>query len=110
VLPTADEREARAVAARLQTAATRFELGDIGLPDGVSMSIGTATATLTSSDEITHAADVALYEQKSSRARALAQQTSEPSGARDTAAVPPFASRHACGESGGRGKQPSAAP
>jgi diguanylate cyclase (GGDEF)-like protein len=68
VLPAADEREARAVAARLRTAAANSDLADIGLSEGVSMSVGAATATRTSPDEIIHAADVALYEEKSDRA------------------------------------------
>jgi len=39
----------------------------------VRMSIGCATATLTSPDEITHAADLDLYKEKSGRAQASAE-------------------------------------
>jgi diguanylate cyclase (GGDEF)-like protein len=68
LLPAADEQEASAVAARLRTVAASCDLADIGLAQGVRMSVGSATATLTSADEIIHAADVALYEEKSKRA------------------------------------------
>jgi diguanylate cyclase (GGDEF)-like protein len=78
VLPSADERQARVVVSRLQAVGLRAKLSDIGLPDGVRMSIGTATATLTSADEITHAADVALYQAKSSRAQAPAEPAQAP--------------------------------
>jgi diguanylate cyclase (GGDEF)-like protein len=73
VLPIADESQARAVVTRLRAAAPRAKLSDIGLPDGVRMSIGCATATLTSPDEITHAADLDLYKEKSGRAQASAE-------------------------------------
>jgi diguanylate cyclase (GGDEF)-like protein len=88
VLPTADEPQAQAVAARLHAAAADSKLADVGLHDGVSMSIGTATATLASADEIIHAADVALYEQKSMRApRAPAGATVRPASPVRTAAT-----------------------
>jgi diguanylate cyclase (GGDEF)-like protein len=72
VLPSADELEARAVATRLQTAAASYDLLDIGLSEGVNMSIGSATATITSADEIIQAADASLYEEKSQRTLATA--------------------------------------
>ncbi len=64
-----DEADARVLAARLHAAAAASAdaLSDIGLADGVQMSIGTATAVHTSPEEIVHAADLALYEDKSSR-------------------------------------------
>jgi diguanylate cyclase (GGDEF)-like protein len=69
LMPAGDEADARVLAARLHAAAAASAagLGDIGLADGVQMSIGTATAVHTSPEEIVHAADLALYEDKSSR-------------------------------------------
>jgi diguanylate cyclase (GGDEF)-like protein len=69
LMPAGDEAAARVLAARLHAAAaaSAAALSDIGLADGVQMSIGTATAVHTSPEEIVHAADLALYEDKSGR-------------------------------------------
>jgi diguanylate cyclase (GGDEF)-like protein len=67
VLPTADAAQAQAVAERLREAARKVDLGDIGLCDGVPMSVGVATATHTTADEIIHDADLALYAAKDAR-------------------------------------------
>jgi diguanylate cyclase (GGDEF)-like protein len=67
LMPCADERDAQAVAERLAQVASGVDLSDLGLEQGVQMSIGLASATLTSADEIVQAADVALYEAKAGR-------------------------------------------
>jgi diguanylate cyclase (GGDEF)-like protein len=67
LMPCADAQDARVLAARLRTAARRADLHDVGLPAGVEMSVGVATAIFTSPDEVIHAADVALYEAKAAR-------------------------------------------
>jgi diguanylate cyclase (GGDEF)-like protein len=67
LMTSADERAARVVATRLRTAARRVDLGDVGLPEGVPLSVGAATAMFTTPDEIIHAADLALYEAKAIR-------------------------------------------
>jgi len=68
LMPCADEHDASKVAERLRAAARRADLRDIGLPDGVGMSVGVASATDTSAEEILHAADLALYQAKAGRA------------------------------------------
>jgi diguanylate cyclase (GGDEF)-like protein len=72
LLPDTDEHAAQAVAQRLQEAALQVDLSDIGLPHGVEMSVGAATAILTTPAEIVHEADVALYRAKTSARRAQA--------------------------------------
>jgi diguanylate cyclase (GGDEF)-like protein len=72
LVPGASEADADAAAERLQRAAGAVDLGDIGLPDGVQMSVGVATAAHTTPDEIIHAADVALYAVKAARPQAVA--------------------------------------
>ena len=67
LLPDTDEQEAEQAAERLRRRAERVELGDIGLPGGVPMSIGTATHTLTTPEDIVEAADVDLYRKKHAR-------------------------------------------
>jgi diguanylate cyclase (GGDEF)-like protein len=67
LMPCADAQDARVLAARLAAAARRADLRDVGLPAGVEMSVGAATAIFTSPDEVIHAADVALYEAKAAR-------------------------------------------
>jgi diguanylate cyclase (GGDEF)-like protein len=63
-LPRTNARQARFVAERLRTAAGEVELSDIGLHEGVPMSVGVATAVHTHPDELLRAADVALYRAK----------------------------------------------
>jgi diguanylate cyclase (GGDEF)-like protein len=63
-LPGTNARQARFVAERLRTSAGEVQLSDIGLPDGVPMSIGVATAVHTHPEELLRAADVALYRAK----------------------------------------------
>ena len=67
LLPCGDEQDAGVLATRLQAAASRADLRDLGLPAGVELSVGAATAVYTTPDEIVHAADVALYEAKAAR-------------------------------------------
>jgi diguanylate cyclase (GGDEF)-like protein len=67
LMPSAQEHDAQTVAARLQQTAAEADLSDIGLSQGVEMSVGVASATDTSSEEIVHAADLALYQAKASR-------------------------------------------
>lgn len=64
VMPTSDEDDARIVAERLQEATAAIDLRDVGIPTGVAMSIGRATAIYTTPDEIVAAADLALYDDK----------------------------------------------
>jgi diguanylate cyclase (GGDEF)-like protein len=64
VMPTSDEDDARIVAERVQEGAARIDLRDVGLPTGVAMSIGRATAIQTTPDQIVAAADLALYDAK----------------------------------------------
>jgi diguanylate cyclase (GGDEF)-like protein len=68
LMPCADEHDASKVAERLQAAARRADLSDVGLPEGVGMSVGVACAIDTSAEEIVHAADLALYQAKAERA------------------------------------------
>jgi diguanylate cyclase (GGDEF)-like protein len=63
-LPRTNARQARFVAERLRTAAGEVELSDIGLHEGVPMSVGVATAVHAHPDELLRAADVALYRAK----------------------------------------------
>jgi diguanylate cyclase (GGDEF)-like protein len=63
-LPRADKRQARFVAERLRTSAGEVQLREIGLRDGVPMSVGVATAVHAHPDELVRAADVALYRAK----------------------------------------------
>jgi len=67
LLPDTDEREAARTAERLCRQAGAADLGDIGLPAGVPLSIGVATRTSTSPEDIVQAADLNLYEQKAAR-------------------------------------------
>jgi diguanylate cyclase (GGDEF)-like protein len=64
VLPGTNLRQARFVAERLRTSAGAVDLSDIGLHEGVAMSVGVATAVQTHPDELVRAADVALYRAK----------------------------------------------
>ncbi len=64
VLPTTDEGAAQRVAERIRDAACAVELEDIGLPDGVPLSVGAATAVHVAPGDLVHAADLALYRAK----------------------------------------------
>jgi diguanylate cyclase (GGDEF)-like protein len=66
-LPKTDGEGARATAARLRDAAARIVLADIGLPDGVSLSVGVATGTHTSPHDLVRDADLELYRAKAER-------------------------------------------
>ncbi len=67
LLPEADAAQAQAVVERLQCSAARLELADIGLVDGVPLSIGAASAVFATPEEAIHAADLALYQRKGNR-------------------------------------------
>jgi diguanylate cyclase (GGDEF)-like protein len=64
VLPATDADAARATIGRLRDAAKGVDLRDVGLPDGIPMSIGAATGMHTSTHDLIHSADLALYEAK----------------------------------------------
>jgi diguanylate cyclase (GGDEF)-like protein len=63
-LPKTNGEGARATAARLRDAAARIRLADIGLSDGVSLSVGVATGTHTSPHDLVREADLELYRSK----------------------------------------------
>jgi hypothetical protein len=48
----------------LRDAAKGVDLRDVGLPDGIPMSIGAATGMHTSTHDLIHDADLALYQAK----------------------------------------------
>ena len=75
LLPEADEDQAERAAERLRRCAETVDLRDIGLPDGVPMSVGAATQTITTPEDLVQEADLALYEQKSARRRGAAGHT-----------------------------------
>jgi diguanylate cyclase (GGDEF)-like protein len=64
VLPKTDGEGAQTTAARLRDAAARIDLHAIGLPDGVSLSVGVATGTQTGPHELVREADLELYRVK----------------------------------------------
>jgi diguanylate cyclase (GGDEF)-like protein len=64
LIPTSDEDDARFVAERLQVAAEALDLSEIGVPHGVALSVGRATAVHATPQEIVAIADLALYEAK----------------------------------------------
>lgn len=68
LMPAAGEAQAQAAVARLRESARRLRLDDIGLHDGVPMSIGAATSERPTPEGIVHDADLALYEAKARRA------------------------------------------
>ena len=76
VLPNTDADAAERVAARIRGAARTVELEEIGLPDGVSLSVGAATAVHVAPGDLVNAADLALY-----RAKAAGREGAERSGA-----------------------------
>jgi diguanylate cyclase (GGDEF)-like protein len=63
-LPKTDGAGAHATAARLRDAAARIDLHAIGLPDGVSLSVGVATGMQTGPHELVREADLELYRAK----------------------------------------------
>jgi diguanylate cyclase (GGDEF)-like protein len=67
VLPSTNEAGARKVAHRIRTAAAEADLSDIGLPDGVPLSVGAATGLHTNPHDLIRSADLALYRVKSTR-------------------------------------------
>lgn len=67
LLPATDYGRALTTSDRLQAAAASRDLTDIGLPDGVPLSIGAATATHCTPEDLVREADLALYEQKQLR-------------------------------------------
>jgi diguanylate cyclase (GGDEF)-like protein len=67
ILEGADEDAAQAAMARLHHAVRQVDLGDVGLPDGIPMSIGSATAVSTHPEQIQRAADVELYRVKGAK-------------------------------------------
>jgi diguanylate cyclase (GGDEF)-like protein len=67
LLPATDDDCALTTADRLQVAAGSIDLADIGLPDGVPLSIGAATATHLTPEDLVREADLALYQQKQLR-------------------------------------------
>ena len=66
-LPMTDEAGARTTAERLRDCAAAVELGAIGLPDGVALSIGVASGPHGSPIELVREADSALYQDKRQR-------------------------------------------
>ena len=67
ILEGANEDAAQAAMARLQHAVRQVDLGDVGLPDGIAMSVGSATAVSTHPEQIQRAADVELYRVKGAK-------------------------------------------
>jgi diguanylate cyclase (GGDEF)-like protein len=66
-LPKTDAEGARATAERLRHAADAIDLGEIGLRDGVPLSVGAATGVHTNPHDLVREADLALYEAKGAR-------------------------------------------
>jgi diguanylate cyclase (GGDEF)-like protein len=66
VLPHASDAGARKVAQRIRAAAADVDLSDIGLEQGVPLSVGAATGVHTNPHDLVRAADVALYRSKAS--------------------------------------------
>jgi len=73
LMPSSDESGASVVAARLRAAAGEVDLSDIGLPPGIQLCVGAASAVHTNPDEIVQEADIALYAAKSARSRPTAR-------------------------------------
>lgn len=67
ILEGADEDAAQAATARLHHAVRQVDLIDVGLPDGIPMSVGSATAISTHPEQIQRAADVDLYRVKGAK-------------------------------------------
>jgi len=64
VLPSTGEDGARVTAQRLRDAARAVELPEIGLPDGISLSVGVASAIHAAPADLVRQADLRLYEAK----------------------------------------------
>jgi diguanylate cyclase (GGDEF)-like protein len=70
-LPNTDDAAARKVADRIRVAAGAIELSEIGLPDGVPLSVGCATtAHAAATQDLVHAADLELYRAKAANSKA----------------------------------------
>ena len=82
VLPGTDEHGASTAAERLRDSARAVRLAEIGLPDGVSLSIGVATGLHYGPSDLVRVADLALYE-----AKAALRETKLETGAVDAASV-----------------------
>jgi diguanylate cyclase (GGDEF)-like protein len=67
VLPKTDAAGAHATAERLREAAHEVALAEIGLPDGVSLSVGVATSVHSNPYDLVREADLALYDAKADR-------------------------------------------
>jgi diguanylate cyclase (GGDEF)-like protein len=67
VLPGTDEAGARKVAQRIAAATAAVELSELGLAEGVPLSVGVATGVHTHPQDLVRAADVALYQAKAAR-------------------------------------------
>jgi diguanylate cyclase (GGDEF)-like protein len=68
----AGEVAGRAAAARLEACAAQAELADIGLGEGIPLSIGIASGVHTSPEDLMRAADAELYRVKGARRAAAA--------------------------------------
>jgi diguanylate cyclase (GGDEF)-like protein len=81
MLPKTGRNGAFVTATRLREAAARIDLRDIGLPDGVALSVGVATGTHTNPHDLVREADLELYRAKaaSSGASRDTQPPGEPS-------------------------------
>lgn len=64
LLPKTGRHGAFVTATRLRAAAARIDLRDIGLPDGVALSVGVATGTHTNPHDLVREADLELYRAK----------------------------------------------
>ena len=67
ILAGTGEEAAQAAAARLHYAVRQVDLKDVGLPEGIPMSVGCATASQTTPEAIQRAADVELYRVKGAK-------------------------------------------
>jgi diguanylate cyclase (GGDEF)-like protein len=72
IMPAIDELAVRIAAERLRAAAARLSLDAVGMPDGVQLSIGTATGVHTSPDALERAADFDLRQATSAKRAARA--------------------------------------
>jgi diguanylate cyclase (GGDEF)-like protein len=85
VLPQTDSSGATAAAERLRVAALVLELAEVGLPGGISLSVGAATGVHTNPHDLVREADLALYEGKADgRARHVGVQHPQSSALRTT--------------------------
>jgi diguanylate cyclase (GGDEF)-like protein len=82
VMLHSDKEQADVAAARLQQAASERVLDEIGLARGISLSVGSATATGASPEELIHSADLALYQAKAARTMLVGRTSDAPSALR----------------------------